>query len=182
MSPKRKKLKAMALQNDLFYTNFKKDDLMCLLKAYNEVGSKKSTKKELGETLLHVLKKDSCVKMVDVSIFENNEPNSVTGCSSKINVSKESGKGKQLLGKRKATKKSSTHDINDGRSIKTSTLDQNMEVERQYYTRSSSGQASKGKQTDAECSYELPSMEVGEKKSQMKNVKINKNIKISSLI
>lgn len=156
------KLKAMALQNELFYTNFKKDDLICLIRAYNEVGSKKKLKKELGETLLNVLKKDNCVRMVNVSIFdqshvqENTEKISVTERLSTESVNKKSCKGKQLLGKRKAQKKSSIGDIGDGGSVDKNTAVQKALTEKSYFTRRSpSDQLSKEKDIPtASCSYD----------------------------
>lgn len=57
------KLKAIALQNDMFYKDFKKTELIQLLKAYGKDASMRSNKKQLGETLLNILKDEKCVKM-----------------------------------------------------------------------------------------------------------------------
>ena len=59
------RLKALALQSNLFYTDFKKQDIVRLLQAYGTNTSLKSTKKVLGENLIRVLKDDACIKIVN---------------------------------------------------------------------------------------------------------------------
>jgi hypothetical protein len=108
------KLKAVAMQNEQFYTSLKKDDLIILLKAYNVEGQKRSKKTELGEKLVHVLKNESCVSMLNTSVLgetleqEASAESSVSaGDTSNMKTQYvKSTKGKQLVGKRKATKKS----------------------------------------------------------------------------
>ena len=57
------KLKAIAIQNDTFYQDFKKAELIQLLKAYGKNASMRCNKKQLGETLLNTLKDEKCMKM-----------------------------------------------------------------------------------------------------------------------
>ena len=59
------RLKALALQTDTFFNDFKKKDLVKLLKVYGRTVSMKSTKKILGQNLLQVLKDQSCINMAN---------------------------------------------------------------------------------------------------------------------
>ena len=59
------RLKAVALQSDTFYTDFKKQDIVRLFKAYGTNVSVRSTKKVLGEDLIRILKDNTCIQIVN---------------------------------------------------------------------------------------------------------------------
>lgn len=80
------KLKAIALQNEIFYNNFKKMELIQLLKSYGKDASMKSNKKQLGEALLETLKREDCVKMSCPHLFNEETQQSTHRDSSRSKV------------------------------------------------------------------------------------------------
>ena len=69
------KLKAIAIQNYKFYNQFKKAELIHIIRAYGQESTMKKKKGELGEQLLQILKNDDCVKMFRPDVF-NTTPQS----------------------------------------------------------------------------------------------------------
>ena len=63
-------LKAIVLQNPSFYKEFKKAELIHILKAYGKTETMKSNKIQLGQELVHVLQSDECAKMFNSEVFE----------------------------------------------------------------------------------------------------------------
>ncbi|XP_060591293.1 uncharacterized protein LOC132746230 [Ruditapes philippinarum] len=64
------KLKTDALSDPLFYKNFKKAELLQLLKCYNESISSGSSKNDIGEYLTDILTNPECVKMCNPTCLQ----------------------------------------------------------------------------------------------------------------